>query len=104
MTHQGTVKFFDQEKGFGFILINGTGPDVFVHLTGVDQVNSGSLQVGDQVQFDIEYDHRKDKEQAVNVIGGTGKNVTIRDQTRYFTDASGNTYGGNAYGIGQSYY
>ena len=47
---QGTVKFFNQEKGFGFIKPNDASEDVFVHQTGLID----SIKQNDKVQFDLE--------------------------------------------------
>ncbi len=47
---QGTVKFFNQEKGFGFIKPNDASEDVFVHQTGLID----SIKQNDKVQFDVE--------------------------------------------------
>ena len=48
--NNGTVKFFNETKGFGFITPDGGGDDIFVHVSGlVDQV-----QQGDQVTYDVE--------------------------------------------------
>ena len=50
MQKEGTVKFFNNLKGFGFISQDGTGTDVFVHTTGlVDQIREN-----DKVSFDVE--------------------------------------------------
>lgn len=46
----GTVKFFNTEKGFGFIKSNETGEDIFVHITGVQ----GQIRENDNVTFDTE--------------------------------------------------
>ncbi|OYU97471.1 MAG: cold-shock protein [Bacteroidetes bacterium B1(2017)] len=46
----GTVKFFNTEKGFGFIKSNETGEDIFVHITGVQ----GTIRENDNVTFDTE--------------------------------------------------
>ncbi|HPT13715.1 MAG TPA: cold shock domain-containing protein [Bacteroidales bacterium] len=57
----GKVKFFNQQKGFGFIVDDETGADVFVHVTGVtDRINDN-----DKVSFDIVEDRRGKK--AINV-------------------------------------
>ena len=49
----GTVKWFNDSKGYGFIEQE-SGPDVFVHHSGIDGAGFKSLQEGDQVTFDIE--------------------------------------------------
>lgn len=48
----GTVKFFNAAKGFGFIVDDATGKDVFVHITGLP--NGITIQEKDKVQFEIE--------------------------------------------------
>jgi cold shock protein len=50
--HQGTVKWFDNEKGYGFIECE-NGDDVFVHFTGIQEEGFRSLDEGQAVQFDI---------------------------------------------------
>ncbi|GLC25220.1 cold shock domain-containing protein [Roseisolibacter agri] len=48
----GTVKWFNDAKGFGFIAREG-GPDVFVHFSAIQSQGFKSLQEGDQVEFEI---------------------------------------------------
>lgn len=61
---QGEVKWFNAEKGYGFIKQE-TGPDIFVHYSAINGNGYRSLNEGDQVEFDI-VDGRKGK-QANNV-------------------------------------
>jgi CspA family cold shock protein len=49
----GTVKWFNDEKGFGFITQDGGGPDVFVHFSAVQGDGYRSLSENDKVQFDV---------------------------------------------------
>jgi CspA family cold shock protein len=48
----GTVKWFNNSKGFGF-LGQGDGPDVFCHYSGIEADGYKSLKEGDEVEFDI---------------------------------------------------
>jgi CspA family cold shock protein len=50
---QGTVKWFNDKKGFGFITAEG-GKDVFVHHSAIEATGFKSLQEGDRVSFEIE--------------------------------------------------
>jgi CspA family cold shock protein len=52
MRQTGTVKWFNDAKGFGFITREG-GPDVFVHHTAIASEGFRSLSEGDRVQFDV---------------------------------------------------
>jgi len=52
MTEQGTVKWFNNEKGFGFISRE-SGPDVFVHHTAITAEGYRSLNEGDWVSFEV---------------------------------------------------
>ena len=49
---QGTVKWFNAEKGFGFIAVDG-GADVFVHYSAIDMDGYRSLEEGQRVEFEI---------------------------------------------------
>jgi len=64
---QGTVKFFNAQKGFGFIVQDGGGPDVFVHISAVERAGMRSLVEGQKVTFDIEADRRSGKSAAANL-------------------------------------
>ena len=61
----GTVKWFDEKKGYGFIE-NDEGGDIFVHHTGIQGSGFKTLSDGDRVSFDIEQGDKGPK--AVNVI------------------------------------
>ncbi|MBO9134508.1 cold-shock protein [Rhizobium sp. B230/85] len=61
----GTVKFFNDDKGFGFITPESGGGDVFVHISAL---NSGtSLREGDKVSFEVGQDRKTGKTKAENV-------------------------------------
>jgi cold shock protein len=62
----GTVKWFNAQKGFGFIQPQGGGADVFVHISAVEQAGMSSLNEGQQVDFDLEQG-RQGKTSAVNL-------------------------------------
>jgi CspA family cold shock protein len=49
----GTVKFFNTNKGFGFIQPDAGGPDVFVHITAVERAGMRSLSEGQKVSYDV---------------------------------------------------
>jgi cold shock protein len=61
----GTVKWFNAEKGFGFIEVEG-GEDVFVHFSAITGDGFKSLEEGQRVSFDITQGNRGD--QAANVV------------------------------------
>ncbi|MDP9406689.1 MAG: cold-shock protein [Actinomycetota bacterium] len=50
---QGTVKWFNAEKGFGFIAQEGGGPDVFVHYSAINASGYRSLDENQRVEFDV---------------------------------------------------
>jgi cold shock protein len=63
----GTVKFFNGQKGFGFIAQEGGGPDVFVHVSAVERAGMRGLAEGQKVTFDIEADRKSGKSAATNL-------------------------------------
>ncbi|HUZ31611.1 MAG TPA: cold-shock protein [Xanthobacteraceae bacterium] len=63
----GTVKFFNAQKGYGFIVQDGGGPDVFVHISAVERAGMRTLNEGQKVSFDVEPDRRSGKSAASNL-------------------------------------
>ncbi|MFY9837908.1 MAG: cold-shock protein [Xanthobacteraceae bacterium] len=64
---QGTVKFFNSQKGYGFIAQDSGGPDVFVHISALERAGIRGLVEGQKVTFDIETDRRSGKAAAANL-------------------------------------
>jgi len=50
---QGTVKWFNAEKGYGFIAVDGGSDDVFVHYSAIESSGFRSLEEGQKVEFDV---------------------------------------------------
>ena len=50
---QGTVKFFNAQKGYGFIAQDAGGPDVFVHISAVERAGMSDLREGQKLSFDV---------------------------------------------------
>lgn len=63
---QGTVKWFNPQKGFGFIRPDSGGIDVFVHISAVERAGLSQLNEGQKVSFETETD-RNGKASAVNL-------------------------------------
>jgi cold shock protein len=63
---QGTVKFFNAMKGFGFIQRDDGQPDAFVHISAVERAGLSTLNEGDRLSFELEVD-RRGKHAAVNL-------------------------------------
>lgn len=63
----GTVKWFNESKGFGFIANDNGGDDVFVHFSAILSEGYKSLSEGQKVTFDTEKDSRNGKLRASNV-------------------------------------
>ncbi|MEA3057396.1 MAG: cold shock protein [Sphingomonadales bacterium] len=62
----GTVKFFNDSKGYGFIAPDDGGQDAFVHITAVERAGLRTLSQNQKVSFDLEQDQRG-KTKAVNI-------------------------------------
>jgi CspA family cold shock protein len=57
----GTVKFYNSQKGFGFIAPDDGGKDVFVHATALERAGIRTLNEGQKVTFDTQEDRRTGK-------------------------------------------
>ena len=60
----GIVKWFNAQKGFGFIQPTSGGPDVFVHISAVERSGLGSLNEGQKVSYEIVTDRKNGKSSA----------------------------------------
>ena len=63
----GTVKFFNTQKGFGFIAPEDGSSDVFVHISAVEQAGMRALHEGQRLSFDVITDQRRGKTNAQNL-------------------------------------
>ena len=63
----GTVKFYNGQKGYGFIQPDNGGKDVFVHASALERAGIRNLVEGQKVSFDIEQDRRTGKVAASNL-------------------------------------
>jgi CspA family cold shock protein len=64
----GTVKFFNAEKGFGFLTPDGGAKDIFVHISSLQASGLDTLREGQKVSFDTEPDQFGKGPRAVNVV------------------------------------
>jgi cold shock protein len=64
----GTVKWFNSQKGYGFIQPDDGGKDVFVHITAVERAGMGGLAEGQKIKYDVAMD--RGKTSAVNLSTG----------------------------------
>ena len=67
----GTVKFFNEQRGYGFIQPDEGGNDAFVHITAVERAGMRSLREGQRIHFELEQD-RRGKMAAVNLRADDG--------------------------------
>lgn len=63
----GTVKFYNTQKGFGFIQPDDGGKDVFVHATALERAGMYALNEGQKVSFDTQEDRRSGKTAVANI-------------------------------------
>ena len=64
---KGTVKWFNSQKGFGFIQPTSGGPDVFVHVSAVERAGMSGLNEGQKLSYEIVADKRSGKSSADNL-------------------------------------
>jgi cold shock protein len=64
---KGTVKFYNDQKGFGFIQPDGGGKDVFIHATALERAGMRGLVEGQKVSFDTQEDRRTGKIAVANI-------------------------------------
>jgi cold shock protein len=62
----GTVKFFNEQKGYGFVAPDGGGDDAFVHISAVERAGMTTLQKDQKISYELERDQRG-KTSAVNI-------------------------------------
>lgn len=65
---QGTVKWFNPDKGFGFINIDGGDSDVFVHFSAIDSDGFRSLEENQRVEFDVTQGPKGPQAERVRVV------------------------------------
>ena len=63
----GTVKWFNEQKGYGFIQPDSGGKDVFVHISAVERAGLRGLAEGQTISYEVEADRRSGKESAVDL-------------------------------------
>jgi CspA family cold shock protein len=110
----GTVKFFNETKGFGFISPTDGGDDVFVHISALHRAGVAGLNEGDQVAYEIAPDRRSGKVEVVDLqvtgsgpapSGGRGGYPPSRgprpDRRDFGNDRGGGDRGGGDRGGGQ---
>ncbi len=67
MATNGTVKFFNHSRGFGFVAPEDGSKDVFIHATALEAAGISSIDEGDKITFEVEDDKRGRGKQATNV-------------------------------------
>lgn len=67
---QGSVKWFNATKGYGFIQPDEGGPDVFVHISAVEKAGLRELRDGQKVSYEVVADRRTGKASAENLQAG----------------------------------
>ncbi len=83
----GTVKWFNAQKGYGFIQPEGGGKDVFVHISAVERAGLRELREGQRVSFEVVVDRKTGKSAAEN-LKTTVMNAVRRGHSRWPCPAS----------------
>jgi len=79
----GTVKFFNHARGFGFIQPDDGGNDVFVHISAVERAGMGSLNEGQKLSFESKLDSQRGKTRAERRAGPQrGRQGLLRNRGR----------------------
>ncbi|MER7763174.1 cold shock domain-containing protein [Streptomyces sp. NPDC097619] len=68
MPQQGTVKWFNAEKGYGFIAVDGGGADVFVHYSAIQSDGYKSLDENQRVEFEVSQGTKGPQAEAVRPL------------------------------------
>jgi CspA family cold shock protein len=63
----GTVKWFNGQKGFGFIAPDDGGQDVFVHISAVERAGLSGLAEGQKISYEVQVDRKRGKSSAENL-------------------------------------
>ncbi len=66
----GTLKWFNGQKGFGFIQPDDGGNDVFVHISAVERAGLAGLHEGQKIQYELERDRKSGKMSAAQLQAG----------------------------------
>ena len=82
----GTVKFFNEHKGYGFIAPDGGGNDAFVHMTAVERAGMRTLRENQRISYDLQQDNRG-KMSAVNLKDPEEASQSEASESQPTTDA-----------------
>jgi len=101
----GVCKWFNVQKGFGFITPSQGGDDLFVHQTAIHAQGFRSLEEGEHVEFDREMNPEKGKPKAVNVTGPSGDFVkgAQQQERQDYNSGYNNNSRGNSRGSSRGY-
>ena len=86
MAMTGTVKFFNGERGYGFIKPDDGGRDVFVHITAVERAGLKDLTEGQRITFEVEPDKKGKGPKAVNLVISPRADADAREARLSYCD------------------